>query len=53
VDRLLAFAERVGVPAALLILLIWRIEERLDALTHAVLALPALVAAEISKALLR
>jgi hypothetical protein len=47
----LTFAERVGVPSALLLLMIWLMEKRLDDLTAAVLAIPAQLAAEISKAL--
>lgn len=50
-DIIIKLVERVGVPTALLILLIWRLEGKLDALTHAVSALPALVAIEFAKAI--
>lgn len=45
--------ERVGVPTALLILLIWRLESKLEALTNAVGALPGHIASEIAKAIVR
>ena len=46
-ELVLGFAERVGVPAAIAVLLIWRIEGRLQDLTRAILDLPASIAAAI------
>jgi hypothetical protein len=40
VQELLNFLERVGIPAGIAILVLLRIEPRLDALTKAVLELP-------------
>lgn len=40
VHEVLLFIERVGVPAAIALLMLWRLESRLELLTKAVIDLP-------------
>ena len=49
-ERFLQFAERVGIPSAILLFVLWKIEARLDALTSAVAALPSQIALALADA---